>query len=98
MDKPQFTIEEIDAEARAPYRDQSERFRRNRDWLQTHWTHLLPQARGKFVAVAGQESFLADTPDEAWAWVAHAHPEDDGAFVRYVRVEQGPRIYYANRG
>ena len=52
--------------------------------------------RGKFVAVAGQEAFIADTPEEAWAWAAKTHPEDDGALIRHVRVGQGPRIY-ANR-
>ena len=46
--------------------------------------------RGKFVAVAGQEAFIADTPEEAWAWATKTHPEDDGALIRHVRVGQGP--------
>ena len=33
---------------------------------------------GKFVAVAGQQAFIADTPEEAWAMAREAHPEDDG--------------------
>jgi hypothetical protein len=70
-----------------------ERFRRNADWLESHWSVLLPQARGKHVAVAGQEAFVADSPEEGWAWVQANHPEDDGAFVRYVIPEKGPRIY-----
>jgi hypothetical protein len=57
---------------------------------------LLPRAYGKFLAVAGQEAFLADTPEEAWALARAAHPDDDGAFSRYVRPPGGPRIY-ANR-
>ncbi len=72
---------------------QDERGRRNSDWLQAHWADLLPQARGKFVAVAGQEAFIAGTPEEAWAWAARVHPEDNGALVRHVRVGQGPRLY-----
>jgi len=52
----------------------------------------VPQARGKFLAVAGQEAFLADTAAAAWAWVEARHPEDDGAVVQYVRPQQGPRI------
>jgi hypothetical protein len=48
------------------------------------------------LAVAGQEPFIADTPEEAWAWVDATHPEDDGAMVQYVRPEKGPRIYYAD--
>lgn len=67
--------------------------RRNSDWLQAHWVDVLPQARGKFLAVAGQEPFIADTPAEAWAWVDATHPEDDGAIVQYIRTETGPRIY-----
>ena len=71
MAEPAFSIEEVSnphdiARARA----QDERHRRNSDWLQTHWGDVLPQARGKFLAVAGQEPFIADTPEAAWAWVA----------------------------
>jgi hypothetical protein len=61
---------------------QDERGRCNGDSLQSHWAELLPQARGKFVAVAGQEAFIAATPEEARAWAAKTHPEDDGALIR----------------
>jgi hypothetical protein len=40
-----------------------------------------------------QEAFIAGTPEEAWAWAAKTHPEDDGALIRHVRVGPGPRIY-----
>jgi hypothetical protein len=72
---------------------QMERGKRNFKWLEEHWPDLLPQARGKFVAVAGQEGHIADSPAEAWAWADKAHPGDDGAIVQYVRLETGPRIY-----
>jgi hypothetical protein len=94
MREPVFQIEEInDPVEVARCKAQDERDRRNSDWLQAHWADLLPQARGKFVAVAGQEAFIAGTPEEAWAWAARVHPEDNGALVRHVRVGQGPRIY-----
>ena len=94
--QPKFIIEEVtDPEEIARSRAQHERHRRNSDWLQAHWADVLPQARGKFLAVAGQEAFIADTPAEAWAWAKTTHPEDDGATVQYVRPEKGPRIYYA---
>jgi hypothetical protein len=83
------------AEAEA-HRRRHERARRNSRWLQTHWDQLLPQALGKFVAVAGEEAFIADTAAEAWAWAAAKHPEDDAASVQYVNPRPGPRIY-ANR-
>ena len=37
----------------------------NADWLQSHWPGLLPAAKGKCGAVAGQEAFIADTPEAA---------------------------------
>lgn len=74
-----------------------ERSRANSQWLQAHWDQLLPQALGKFVAVAGQEAFIADSPEQAWAWAAEKHPEDDTATVQYVDPRQGPKLY-ATRG
>jgi hypothetical protein len=74
-----------------------ERARRNSQWLQAHWADLLPRAAGKFVAVAGEEAFVADSPEEAWAWAGRTHPEDDTATVQYVNPQPGPRIY-AHRG
>jgi len=53
----------------APHRGraQHERARGNSEWLQNHWPDVLPQARGKFLAVAGHEAFVAPTAKEAWA-------------------------------
>jgi hypothetical protein len=81
--------------ARAQAQDQ--RHKRNLDWLQAHWGDLLPQARGKYVVVAGQEPFVADESEDAWAMARAAHPEDDGAFCHYITTKRGPRIY-AHRG
>jgi hypothetical protein len=77
-------------------RAQYERAERNSDWLQAHWADLLPQARGKHLVVAGEEAFIADTPEQAWAMAGAAHPEDNGALGRYVFPNTWPRIY-ANR-
>lgn len=94
MTQPQFSIEEVtDPEEIAGARARHERHKRNSEWLQAHWADVLPQARGKFLAVAGQEAFIAATIPEAWAWVDATHPEDDGVVVQYVRPEKGPRIY-----
>src|SRR5258708_6464528 len=77
-------LEEVSDPAEAArYRAQHERFRRNLEWLENHWSDVLPQTRGKHLAVAGQEAFIANTPEVAWAWAEATHPEDDGAFVRY---------------
>ncbi len=91
---PNITIEEVTDPAEvARNQEGREHFRRNADWLQAHWPDLLPRAGGKFLAVAGQESFLADTPDEAWAWATTRHPEDKGPLVQYVLPTKGPRSY-----
>jgi hypothetical protein len=97
---PTFTVEfgspPTGAQAAVLGRRQ-ERARRNSRWLQNHWDDLLPQALGKFLAVAGEEAFVADTPEQAWAWAAQHHPDDDTATVQYLNPAQGPRVY-AHRG
>jgi hypothetical protein len=94
VEEPKMIIEEVtDPVEIARYREEHEQFVRNSDWLEGHWNQLLPQARGKFVAVAGQEAFLADKPEEARRLAETAHPNDKGIFVRYVLTHRGPRIY-----
>ena len=89
-----LTMEVVEpADVNPQDRAQLERFKRNSDWLQSHWADLLPQARGKHLAVAGQEAFIADTPEEAWALARAAHPEDDGVLSQYVFPNTWPRIY-----
>jgi hypothetical protein len=90
-------VNEVDPAGAEQRRAQMERARRNSEWLGAHMVELLPEARGKFVAVAGEEGFIADTAEEAWAWARRAHPEDDGATVQYFRTDKNPRIY-AHRG
>jgi hypothetical protein len=98
MREPRFIIEEVtDPEEIARHRDVAERAKRNSDWLQAHWPDLLPHALGRHLVVAGQEAFIADTPEEAWALAMEAHPDDTGAIMQYVSPERGPRIY-AYRG
>ena len=94
MSEPLYIIEEVsDAHETACVQAQDTQHRLNNAWLQTHWGEVLPQARGQFLVVAGQEAFMAQTPEEAWSWVDATHPEDDGALVQYVRPETGPRLY-----
>ncbi len=98
MTKPNFVIGKIDDPVIvAATCAQLERGERNSAWLAEHWAELLPQARGKFVAVAAQTGHIADSAAGAWTWAMTVHPEDNGAIVQYVRPEQGPRIY-ANCG
>ncbi len=93
IDSPIIMEEVTDPDVIARARAQHERFERNSDWLQAHWADLLPQARGKHLVVAGQEAFIADTPEEASAMAEAAHPDDDGSFGQYVFPNVRPRIY-----
>jgi hypothetical protein len=94
VNDPKFVLEEVtDPVQVARGRAQDERARRNSAWLQTHWAEVVPKARGRFLAIAGEQAFVADTPAEAWELARAAHPEDDGAISQYVPPEGGPRIY-----
>jgi hypothetical protein len=98
MNEPKLILEiNDDPKEVARCNAQHDRAELNRAWLAAHWPDLLPQARGKFLTVAGQEAFIADTHEEARARARAAHPEDDGALSQYVFPEGGPRIY-AYRG
>ncbi len=63
------------------------RLKKNLDWLNARWDDLLPRTRGKFVAVAGQEVFIADTYQAAMDLARAAHPDDDAAWVQRVPEE-----------
>jgi len=92
--QPKFLVEEVaDPAVIARFQAQDERARRNEAWLQSHWSELLPSARGRSIAVAGQEAFIADSHERAREMARAAHPDDDGVLDQYVRPEPGPRIY-----
>jgi len=93
VNQPPFVIEEVtDPVEIERFRALMEQSRRNSDWLQAHWGDLLPQALGRFVAVAGQEAFIADTSLEAEARARAVHPEAKSVLVQYVMARKGPRI------
>jgi len=57
---------------------------RNTEWLSQQWDRLLPGARGKYVAVADQQEFVAASRQEALDWIAANHPDAVGWLVHYV--------------
>lgn len=94
MSEAKITIEEVtDPNEIARTKEQDDRHRKNSEWLESHWDDVLPEARGKYVAVSGEETFIAETPEAAWSWAENTHPDDNGAIVRYVRTEEGPRVH-----
>ena len=94
-EKPaQIVMEEVtDPVELAKARAQRQRFDHNAAWLQAHASEVYPYYRGKYICIAGEELFVADTPEEVLALAKAAHPEDDGFFLHYIPREKVARIY-----
>jgi hypothetical protein len=92
--RPPIVMEEVtDPEELAKARAQRERFDRNAAWLQAHASEVYPRYRGKCICIAGEDLFVADTPEEVMALASAAHPEDDGSFVHYIPRDKVACIY-----
>lgn len=64
------------------------RFDRNIRWFKTHAEQAYaPANRGRYVCVAGEELFVADSYEEALALAGAKHPDDDAPFCRYIPPE-----------
>ena len=87
-------IEEItDPKELANARLQDERFEKNWRWFEAHAAEIYARHRGKCLCVAGEELFVADTPEAVLALATAAHPGDNGRFTRYIPQERTSRIY-----
>ena len=95
----QLIMEEVtDPEEFTNIRARRARYERNAAWLQVHATEVYTYYRGKCVCIAGEELFVADTPEEILALATAAHPEDDRRFLHYISREKVARIYTHERG
>ena len=94
---PLTMLEVTEPEENARAMAQRQRFRKNSDWLQAQIPHVYAQHRGKFICVAGQGIFVAETAPEVVAAARKAHPEDDGFLLRYIPREKLERIYAGTR-
>jgi hypothetical protein len=90
-------VEVRDPAALAQARAQRSRFDRNAAWLQAHAAEVYAKHRGKCICVAGEEMFVADTPEGAVRAARIKHPDDDGWFVRYIPRERAARVYADRR-
>jgi len=89
-----ITMEEVtDPEELANIHARRARFERNAAWLQAHASEVYTHHRGQCICIAGEELFVADTPEEVLALAKAAHPEDDGFFLHYIPREKLARIY-----
>jgi hypothetical protein len=90
----QVVMEEVtDPQEIAAFQARWAQAQRNSDWLQAHAHEIYTQHRGKFIVVAGEELFVADTPEEARTLARAAHPEDQGSLGRYIYPKKVARIY-----
>lgn len=71
-------------------------YKQNSDWLKAHADEVY-RHRGKFVCIAGQELFVGDTAAEAKEKASAAHPDDEGAFVRFIPLNNAAWIYAHRR-
>lgn len=66
--QPQIMMEEVrDPVELEQARAQDTRFARNWTWFEAHTKEIYATHRGKCVCIAGEELFVADTPEEALA-------------------------------
>ncbi|HZO27214.1 MAG TPA: hypothetical protein VFH48_14630 [Chloroflexota bacterium] len=72
---------------------QDERFGRNLAWFQEHGEEIVALYRGRWISIAGQEVFAADSAREAITLARAAYPEDDGRFTYCVPTERAARLY-----
>jgi Family of unknown function (DUF5678) len=75
-----------------------EQAERNMVWLSEHAEELeiFKRYRGRYVAAAGGELFVADTPEEVERLAREKHP-DEMPHVRYIFREKRSRIYACQR-
>jgi hypothetical protein len=93
-----FEVEVVtDPEELARAHAQDERFERNWKWFEAHAPDIYRTHRGKCYCVAGQELFVADTPEEVLAQARSTHPDDDGFFIGRIPLEKAYRIYAHTR-
>jgi hypothetical protein len=93
---PIVMTEVTDPALMAKVRAQHERADRNSAWLQAHVPEIYSKYRGRCICVAGEELFVANTVAEVMALAKAAHPEDDGAILRYILKEKREMIYAAS--
>jgi len=88
-----MSVDDPRPEGWTPPPAQKERYERNLAWFLPRLAEIHAQHQGKWICVAGQELFVADTMEEASALAEAAHPEDDGRLLRLLCPVRGSRIY-----
>jgi hypothetical protein len=87
-----MSVVEDDPADRARAAAQWARAERNSDWLEAHAGEIYSRHRDRFICIAGQELFVAETPEAALSAARAKHPDDDGRIVRYIPAAKLARI------
>lgn len=94
MQNHRIVMEEItDPKELAASKARHEKFKRNFAWLQAHASEVYTRYRSKCLCIAGEELYVAETPQAAFSSAMAAHPEDDGWFIHYVPKEKVAWVY-----
>lgn len=90
----QVIMEEVtDPQEIAEAQAQMQQAQRNSAWIQAHAHEIYTQHRGKFIAIAGEELFVGNTPEEAYSLAKAAHQEDKGILSQYIYPQKMARVY-----
>ena len=87
LDSPTDTVEIEQSRARRAQYD------RNWKWFQTQIVELGKTHFARYVCVAGEQAFFADSAEEAASLARTAHPEDFGRFVYYFPTHRLARVH-----
>ena len=69
-------------------------FQKNMAWASANAVEINRTCRGKFICVAGEQLFAADSPKQAHALAVAAHPAEDAAtYSCFVPTTDRPKIY-----
>lgn len=77
----------------AQFRARRAQYDRNWKWFQTQIVELGKTHFARYVCVAGEQAFFADSAEEAASLARTAHPEDFGRFVYYFPTHRLARIH-----
>ena len=95
---PRITMEQVtDPVELSKYAARQAQLERNWAWFEQHAQEIYRTHRGKCLCIAGAQLFVGDSPEEAVARAAAAHPDDEGRFTRFIPKERLARVYAVRR-
>lgn len=88
---------ETDPEEMAHFENDWQKLERNAAWLDAHAGEIYREHRDRFICVAGEELFVAETPEQVLAEAKAKHPDDNGRLVRYIPKQRRTNVASISR-